>query len=316
MEQLQKKTIPNRWGIWDWPLLIEKLEEMAIEGWLLAEYHEKTLEFVSTEPRKIKYAVTFFKDYNADGHTPPEDLVYMWQLCETDGWKNITQNNYIQIFYNENPEAEPFHTDVEVQLFNFNGMIESSLVERWKYNAFLVAVFALIYLGSRVPKLIKAFSHPGDKATLMVFLVILGVFLLYELVYSIFRWHKYKQWHRIAKVYAQQDNVFMAPYENPFYDKLNFVVTVIFCICFGSAVFVLGAMENPFGVDGAIISLEAIYLFVMSRILVSLRLVRMAEEGAIVPIKDKYPTSAAMLVMGLVFVVWIVSFAGWKPNIF
>ncbi len=312
----QKKTMPNKWGIWDWPLLIEHLEDMALQGWLLEDYHEKTLKFVQIEPKRIKYAVTFFKEYNADGHTPPDDLVYMWQLCETDGWKNITRNNYIQIFYNEDSDAPPFHTDAEVQLFNFNGMIESSLVEKWKYNALLVAMFAVFYIGSRVPRLVKAFTYPGDKATLMVFLVILGAFLLYELLYSLFRWHKYKQWYRIAQVYAEEDNVFMPSYENPFYDKLNFAVTVVFCICFAVAVFVLGAEENLFGVDGSVIALEAANLFVMSRILVSLRLMRMTEEGFIVPIKDKYPCSAAMLVMGVALVIWIISFAGWKPNIF
>ena len=62
-----------------------KAENMALEGWLLECYHEKTLEFVPIEPKGIKYAVTFFKEYNADGFTPPENLVYMWQVCETDG---------------------------------------------------------------------------------------------------------------------------------------------------------------------------------------------------------------------------------------
>ena len=312
----QKKIMPNRWGIWDWPLLIEHLEKMALEGWLLTDYHEKTLEFEAVQPKKIKYAVTFFKDYNPDGYTPPEDLVYMWQLCETDGWKNITRNSYIQIFYNENPDAPPFHTDAVVQYENFNGMIEASFVQKWKYNAYLIFVFSAIYLGGRVPRLIKAFSEMGDRATLTVFLVILVVFLLYEMLYSLFRWHKYSQWRRIAKVYAEEDDIFMAPFDSPFYDKLNFAVTVAFCVCFGAAVFLLGSEENPFGVDGAIIALEAVHLFIMSRILVSLRLVRMSETGVIVPVKDKYPSTEAMFILGAAFVVWMISYAGWTPNIF
>ena len=312
----QKKTVPNKWGIWDWPLLIEYLEEMALSGWMLTDYHEKTLGFVQIQPEKIKYAVTFFKEYNPDGYTPPEDLVYMWQMCETDGWKNVTNNNYIQIFYNRDPDAPPFHTDAVVQYHNFNSMIESSLVQKWKYNAYLMFLFAVIYMGNSVPKLVRATTEPAYRATLMVFMTILGVFFLYEMVYSLFRWHKYRQWRRIAQVYAEKEDVFMAPYDNPFYDKLNFAVTVAFCICFGGAVIVLGAENNPFGVDGCIVAMDSIYLFVMSRILVSLRLVRMSDEGVIVPVKDKYPSSTAMFILGASFVVWMIAIAGWTPNIF
>ena len=279
---------------------------MAAEGWMLESYHEKNLNFVAMPPKKLTFAVTFFKDYNYLGHTAPEDLKYMWQLCETDGWKNITHNDYIQIFYNETPDAAPFHTDAVVQLENFNSLIEVSLLKKWRFFAHFMFFFMPFLPLISLFTLAESGIDRAQFITTAVFAVILGGYLVYEMVYCIFRCVKYGQWYKKAVAAARDENCFLAPFENIFYDRFNFDVTAAFCISFAVAMFVFGGCPNVLGIDGSVIALNSVKTFVFSRIFVSLKVSRAEDDGFVVRVRDKYPTNTAFMCLGVAIVLWII----------
>lgn len=314
----QTKTVPNKFGLWDYPLLIKYLEDMASQGWLLTKYHEKTLDFAATEPKNVKFAVTFFREYNYAGHTPPEDLVYMWEVLETDGWHNVTHNHYMQIFYNEDENCTPFHTDATVQLANFDMLMQESLLKKWQYSARALLTYLLIRGASYLHSVQKAQLETAELYSLLAFAIPLAAFLVYEMGYNFFRRVKYQQWHRQAVVLAQEENEFMTPYENNFYDSLHFSVTLVFCLVFVAMLFLAGSEDvNIFGsIEGPLYALDNIHMFILSRILTSVKFSRFEDEGVILPVREKYPTSSLLFGLFVVMILYILSFSARVPRIF
>ncbi|MBQ6896200.1 MAG: DUF2812 domain-containing protein [Oscillospiraceae bacterium] len=226
----QKKIMPNRWGIWDWPLLIEHLEKMALEGWLLTDYHEKTLEFVSAEPRRIHYDIMFFPDYNYDFSDIPPKLEQMWEIAEMDGWKHITKNYYVQVFYNEQPDPVSLHSDAVVTLNGFDGLVKKKFVTVWRRAA--VAAFVLL-VAFCVWLVVSAlvFSQTGETNFMQFAVLSMGSvlvpYMVIQLGYHCFRIHSYKKWLNYAYIAAQDDNQLIPPVSYSFAEKAHFAVSVV-----------------------------------------------------------------------------------------
>lgn len=91
--------------------IAEFLEEKAAEGWELTSKTGVVWGFRRSEPRKVKFNVEVVEsDVTGDA---------LWEFiafCEADGWKHVFDAGNIQIFENEDFEADPIHTDPEVKL--------------------------------------------------------------------------------------------------------------------------------------------------------------------------------------------------------
>lgn len=91
--------------------IAEFLEEKAAEGWELTSKTGVVWGFRRSEPRKVKFNVEVVEsDVTGDA---------LWEFisfCEADGWKHVFDAGNIQIFENEDLDADPIHTDPEVKL--------------------------------------------------------------------------------------------------------------------------------------------------------------------------------------------------------
>lgn len=91
--------------------IAEFLEEKAAEGWELTSKTGVVWGFRRAEPRKVKFNVEV-----VDSDVMGEALHEFIAFCEADGWKHVFDAGTIQIFENEDLDAEPIHTDPEVKL--------------------------------------------------------------------------------------------------------------------------------------------------------------------------------------------------------
>lgn len=226
----QKKTMPNKWGIWDWPLLIEHLEDMALQGWLLENYHEKTLEFVQIEPRQIHYDIMFFPDYNYDFNDIPPKLEQMWEFAELDGWKHITKNYYIQVFYNEQTDPASLHSDAVAALNGFDGLVKKKFLARWRRGAVAAAVVLMAFLVWLVVAAV-VYSQTGETNFMHFALLSVGSvlvpYMIMQIGYHCFRLRSYKKWLSCARAVAQDDNQLAAPVSYKFAEKAHLALSVV-----------------------------------------------------------------------------------------
>jgi len=202
---------------------------MALDGWMLTSYHEKTLEFEKTEPKQLKFAVSFFPDYVAGISTPPEKLEKMWEFAEMDGWQHITGNYHTQVFYNENPGCMPLHTDAVVQLENYDSIIQKQYVKRWKLCAVLSGGVFVGFMALLAAALIKYLSTKYITFWLYSLIGIARILPIYtfgECIFNIVKMSKYKKWHKKAQQTAKDDNNFIPLRANNFTDKINAGISI------------------------------------------------------------------------------------------
>ena len=91
--------------------IAELLEEQAAAGWALGSKTGVIWGFHKSEPRRVQFNVEVV-DTDVVGDALEEFIAF----CEADGWKHAFDAGKIQIFENEDLEAEPIHTDPEVKL--------------------------------------------------------------------------------------------------------------------------------------------------------------------------------------------------------
>ena len=91
--------------------ITEFLEEKALEGWELTSKSGAIWGFKKAEPLRVKFSVELMEE-GVSGSELDEFI----DFCEADGWKHYFDAGSIQIFENEDLEAEPIHTDPAVKL--------------------------------------------------------------------------------------------------------------------------------------------------------------------------------------------------------
>lgn len=91
--------------------MAEFLEEKISNGWEMTSLLGNAFGFRKAESRRVKVSVELVE--NADDEAAKNQFI---EYCEADGWKHIFDAGRLQIFENENLDADPIHTDEEVKL--------------------------------------------------------------------------------------------------------------------------------------------------------------------------------------------------------
>lgn len=225
----QKKTQKNPYSLWDFPQLIDYLQKMAAEGWILTAYHEKTLEFCQSEPKNLHFAVSFFPEYVAGTTETPEKLLKMWEFAEMDGWQHITGNYHTQVFYNEAQNPMPLHTDATVLLKNYHSIIEKQHVKRWKICAALSGGVFVVFMALLIIAWLKFLDTKYMTFWLYSLIGIARILPLYtfgECIFNVVKLSKYKKWYKKAQQTAKDNNDFIPLRANNFTDKINVCISI------------------------------------------------------------------------------------------
>ena len=127
--------------------IIEYLNIMAVKGWLLEKKQGVYYRFVKTDKPFIKYDVTYFADASKENDFLPCGADRYIEMAEAGGWQFLTNDNKMQIFISENPDATQLETEAHIKV----DVIHKSFVSQWLF-LYLLMVFNgfLRFLGSNL----------------------------------------------------------------------------------------------------------------------------------------------------------------------
>ena len=96
------------------------LERMAQKGWLIERINNYFWTYRKIEPRRLRFAVTYFPEASDFNPGPTENQQTFLEYCESAGWRFAAQWCQMQIFYNESFDAVPLETDEWSRLQNIH----------------------------------------------------------------------------------------------------------------------------------------------------------------------------------------------------
>lgn len=195
-----KRRICN-FSFYDQETIQEELEAQAREGWMLERTGRFFWTYRRTEPRELRFAVTWFPGASEFDPGPTEGELTRLDYCRQDGWELVSRWGVMQILKNENPDAVPIETEPVTQVANLRRVMwKSVLLPRLALAAVLLwNVFLHFSQWRRDP--IGTLSDPADLY-LPIMLSLAALSSLYEAWFCL-------HWLRRARRAAEEDGVFL-----------------------------------------------------------------------------------------------------------
>ena len=100
------------------------LSDMAAQGWMLEKIGGWGWRYRRTEPRKLRFSLTFFPAASQFDAAPSEGLETYRDYCAAAGWQLAVESAQVQIFYTEDENAVPIETDPAVELTNIRRCVK------------------------------------------------------------------------------------------------------------------------------------------------------------------------------------------------
>jgi len=176
------------------------LERLSEEGWVL-ESAGFFWRYRRAEPKKRAVSITYLpsgSDLNPRLSDEEEDFK---SICERVGWRLACNWMQMQIFYHEDPEAQPVETDPEL----FVDTVHRSMRKSFLPSYIILAILMLVYVGMGIRDFyVDPISLLSDNSGLAIkaSLIFLEFHLLLELLLYVF-------WHRKAKRVAVEEERFL-----------------------------------------------------------------------------------------------------------
>lgn len=179
--------------------IAKHLEEMAAQGWLLEKVGSLGWQYRRTEPRKLRFTVTYFPDASRFDPYPSAGLETYRDLCEAAGWILAADSAQIQIFYNEDPHAIPIETDPAADLSNIHRAMKRSFLSSYWSLLALSLMQVGMHLWRALSDPVSFLSSPTNLASSLGYLPLL-VLVSIELI-------RYYLWYRRAGIAAKNGEV-------------------------------------------------------------------------------------------------------------
>lgn len=194
MKHTKREWIPL-YNFLDRARLTAHLSEMAAQGWLLTSISSWSWKYRRTEPRKLKFAVTFFAGAGRFSPAPAPGLDTFRDYCAQAGWQVAASMDQVQVFYNEDENAVPLETDSALELAN----IQKSIGGPLKKSYLALLVLSLFQLGFGLWRLVR---DPVDNIGNSSFLLSAGAYLPLS-VLVLWGLLAYRRWLRKAGAAAE-----------------------------------------------------------------------------------------------------------------
>lgn len=177
------------------------LERLSEEGWVVKQVGSLFWRYRRVEPKKRAVSITYLpsgSDLNPRLSDEEEDFK---SICERVGWRLACNWMQMQIFYHEDPEAQPVETDPEL----FVDTVHRSMRKNFLPSYIILAILMLVYVGMGIRDFYAdPISLLSDNSGLAIkaSLIVLEFHLLFELLL-------YALWHRKAKRVAVEEERFL-----------------------------------------------------------------------------------------------------------
>lgn len=109
------------YAFYDHTGMARHLEKMAAKGWMLEKIRTNGLwRYRRMEPKKLRFAVTYFPSASDFDAVPGEDQQTFYDLCQAAGWEFVAQTFQMQVFCNAQEDPVPLETDPKIQVENID----------------------------------------------------------------------------------------------------------------------------------------------------------------------------------------------------
>ena len=139
-------------SFFDFDGITAHMEKMAADGWMLEQSTNRYWIYRRTEPKKLKFAVTYFPQASEFDPHPTEELQAFNEFCQSAGWKPAASMAQMQIFYNENEDPIPIETDPMVQVDTIHKAMKKNFIP----SSLLMIAVSLMILCMNVAKFIAS----------------------------------------------------------------------------------------------------------------------------------------------------------------
>ena len=190
-----KRELMPLYSYYDRTGIAAHLTDMAAKGWMLEKLGPWSWRYRRAEPKKLRFAVTYFPAASQFDPGPSEGLETYREYCAAAGWVLAADSAQVQIFYTEDEHAVPIETDPATEYANIRRCMKKSfLASYWA----LLAVSLLQVLFS----LWRIWTDPVDTLSSTASLSALLDWLPLDLVF-IWELARYYRWQRRAKAAAK-----------------------------------------------------------------------------------------------------------------
>ena len=110
------KRVLAQYLFYDAEGIVSRLEKMAAKGWLLTETGRYLWTYRKIEPRRLRFAVTYFADSSEYDPDLTEEQQTLVDYCEKAGWTFAARWYQMFLFWTDDPEAVALETDEDVKL--------------------------------------------------------------------------------------------------------------------------------------------------------------------------------------------------------
>ena len=109
----------------------DHLADMAARGWMLDRLGTWSWHYRRTEPKQLRFAVTFFAGAGRFSPAPAAGLDTFQDYCAQAGWHRAASSDQVQVFYSEDPAAVPIDTDPAAELENIRRSVGKPMVRSY-----------------------------------------------------------------------------------------------------------------------------------------------------------------------------------------
>jgi hypothetical protein len=200
------KRCAANFAFYDRDTIERKLEKMAADGWMLKKPGSFFWTYEKAEPRKLRFAVSYFPKASEFDPAPSEAQLEKEELIESDGWKLLLRWDAMQIFYTDREDAVPIDTDPVPYVENIHRTMAKKL--------FLGQLFpAAMMLYSFWMQLQKLLRDPAEYLSRMSNLFGMLCFLALAAI-ELYEFGRYFRWEIKARR-AARDGEFLPMRVNP-----------------------------------------------------------------------------------------------------
>lgn len=170
------------------------LADMAAQGWILEKIGGWSWRYRRVEPKKLRFAVTFFPASQFDS-IPSEGLETYRDYCAAAGWVLAADSAQVQIFYNEDEHAVPIETDPAAEYANIRRCVKKGFLGSY-WALLALSLLQILFQCYRIwTDPVDTLSSTANLSAILNWLP-LDVLMIVELV-------RYYRWQRRAQAAAE-----------------------------------------------------------------------------------------------------------------
>lgn len=197
----QTKRVVTQFCFYDRTGIQKMLEKQAAKGWMLESIGQLGWKYRRTEPKKIRFAVTYYPKASMFDPYPTVGEELYQEFVEHSGWQFVTSNAQLQIFCTEVENPVPIETDPVVEMQNIHKAVKKSFLPGYCMMLFCALLNLCLMVWRLHENFTGTLAHNANLFTIFCW-ISLAVMEIREI-------GSYYLWRRRALKAAQLDGSFV-----------------------------------------------------------------------------------------------------------